>query len=71
MNVKTKEAVRCGDCKHWDGRDQHWKPARATCRRIHNGGGRDNDKTARLYPVGGTAYLETEPLFGCALGEKA
>lgn len=61
--------IKCIDCRFWAGRLEHWKPTVACCERITAAAGK-RDSTARIYPVTGGAYLETEASFGCALGEK-
>ncbi len=62
--------TKCKECRFWSGSKDHWLPQTATCSRIHSGGGKRSEETARIFPVTSGAYLETDQEFGCAMGRK-
>jgi len=64
---------KCQTCRWWGGNRERFpldERERGTCDRIHIGSG-NREPPARLYPVGGDAWLETADDFGCVLWEKA
>lgn len=68
-DAKKFKVVSCEDCRWWAGNAEHWQPKTATCERITAAAGK-RDNTARIFPVTSGAFLETEPSFGCVLGEE-
>lgn len=65
----AEQSKCCLNCRWWEGKREEWDNPDGTCSRIHVGAGNREDD-ARLYPVGCSAWLETDRSFLCSLFER-